>query len=267
MRVVVTEGLCYVQTPETLERLAGDIQAEAPDLFIIAGNIGEPLDTFRETLSLFEGLPCPRALVTGNRDVWHREEGPSSQQLWEESLMIAIRAGGFVWLEQENLVLDGVGVCGTVAWYDYSGRDTKLGYTAEQYEQLKGLVSSDARHIDWPWSDRDFASYLHEGFASRIEALERNRAVEHILVITHIPVFKEAIMHIPDDIRWRFGAAYTFNLSLGRVIAPKTKVRHVVSGHTRLGGEWDLSFGNNTFKMRVIGRSEKDEPHYVTIEI
>lgn len=267
MRVAFTADLYRPDRGQAaLDQLLSAIQGESPDLFVIAGNIGEPLATFKNTLARFADLPCAKALVTGNLDVWNREGELGSQRLWEESLPIAIRQHNFTWLEQENVIMERIGLCGTMGWYDYSGRDTTLGYSLDQYEELKGLVNDDARYVDWPWSDREFAGYLQENFAARIEQLERDRRVDHILVVTHHPVFKETIVQIRDDIQWRFGTAYAFNLTLGRIITPKIKVRHVVSGHTRLRGQWESSFGNNTFKIHTIGR-KNGEPRTVTIEI
>ena len=267
MRTIITsDPYRYHEKKTALDKLADHISEVAPDLFVIAGNLGEPVSNFESALECFSSLPCQKAVITGNRDIWHREGEHTSQQLWEEVLPSVIRRCGYAWLEQDNLIIKGVGVCGTVGWYDYSARDPTLGYTTEDYENLKGLVSKDSRHIDWQWSDREFSSHLQKGFASRLESLERDHAVNHIIVVTHIPIFKEAIAPVPGDAQWNFGTAYTFNLTLGRVIAPKTKVRHVVSGHTRLSGQWEIRFGNNIFKMHAVG-FEDNGPPYVTIEV
>ncbi len=257
MRVIATADLNYKPAVHPyLEQLASDILDENPDLFLVGGNVGEPLSNFETALALFEAIDCPKALVTGNRDVWHRQAAPTSQQLWEELLPAAIRQHGFIWLEQENLAIDRVGVCGTVGWYDYSARDPGLGYNADQYEELKGLVNKDAHYIDWPWTDRQFASRALSRFATRIEELERDRVIDRILVLTHFPVFKECVVVAPDDPEWNFGIAYALNLSLGRVIAPKTKVQHVISGHVRPGGHWEVRFGGNTINMHIVKHIE-----------
>lgn len=264
MKVVATSDLHpFADTPSMLQSLADRVRDESPDLFAIAGNLGQPIQHFEAALTLFENLDCPRVVVTGNRDIWCQDGQYSSQQLWEEIFPIVIRRHGYTWLEQENLITNRLGVCGTTAWYDYSARDTTLGYTPEQYEKFKGLVNQDIHHIDWNWSDQVFASLVQRRFTEHILALDQDQNVDHILVITHMPVFKEAVRYSDDDARWNFGAAYAFNLTLGRVIAPRSKVREVVSGHSQIGGQWEITFGTNTFRSHVIGRDI--EPHYIVI--
>lgn len=267
MRIVLTSDLYHTASNlPALADLIDRIRRESPDVLLIAGNLGEPVEPFTWMLERFAALDCARGLVTGNRDVWSRGQDMSSQEWWEQDLPSLLERRNFVWLERENLVLGRVGICGTTGWYDYSGRDPKLGYTVEQYQELKGLVSDDARYVNWPWSDRDFASQLHEGFSERLQALELDREIDHILVLTHFPVFKDALSGMDGDIRWRFGAAYAFNLTLGRVIAPRNKVRHVVSGHSRLAGQWEITFGSNSFITHVVGHGE-DTARSITIDI
>ncbi len=267
MRVLITSDLTHAgQNQAMLEQLAVEVQENTPDLFLIAGNIGEPLTAFKQNLAFFDRLTCPKALVTGNKDVWNRNGEVTSLQLWEEMLPEIMRKCNFTWLEQENLIIDRTGICGTSAWYDYSGRDTALGYAPEQYEELKGLVNKDAHYIDWALNDREFAAYLQDHFSQRLDELEQNRQVNHILVVTHNPVFQDTCITIQDDIEWRFGMAYTFNFAMGRVIAPKTKLRHVVSGHLHTGGQWEHTFGNNTFLINTVGRNN-DGPRMIALDI
>ncbi len=266
MKVVATSDLHrFADTPSALQSLADRVRDESPDLFVIAGNLGNPIQKFEAALSSFEALGCPKAIVTGNRDLWHQGGPYSSQQLWEEIFPIMIQRHGYTWLEQENLITDRLGVCGTTAWYDYSARDVTLGYPPEQYEKLKGLVNEDAQHINWDWSDQVFASLVQRSFTDHILALDQDYNVDRTLVVTHMPVFKEAVRY-SHDARWNFGAAYAFNLTLGRVIAPRSKVRHVVSGHSLIGGQWEISFGTNTFRSHVIGQ-ENTKQNYLVIDV
>lgn len=268
MRILTTSDLRYSGENKSLvEHLAAQIRDEAPDVLLIAGNLGESLAQFEAVLCMFEGLPCPKAVIAGDRDVWNRDGQYTSQQLWADILPAAIRRHGYAYLEEENLIVGHVGICGTIGWYDYSGRDTRLGYTVEQYRELKGLVNRDAQYIDWPWSDQEFAGKVQNAFASRLEALERDRAIAHVVVVTHIPIFQDAIVHIPNDAQWNFGTAYAFNLTLGRMVAPRMKVRHVVSGHSRIRGDWEISFGHNVLRVHSIGRRGKQNPAYVVVDV
>jgi hypothetical protein len=267
VRILATSDLHYTDENKLyLEHLAGQIQDEDPDMLVIAGGLGEPLHHFEAALSLFDNLSCHKAMVLGNRDLWSRNAECTSECLWSEVLPDVIRRHGFIHLEQESLVADRLGVCGTIGWYDYSGRDTRLGYTVEQYQELKGLVNRDAQYITWPWSDQEFAAKTQIEFASRIETLDHDHAVDRIIVVTHTPIFKDAIVHIPDDAQWNFGAAYAFNLTIGRIVAPKMKVRHVISGHSDIGGQWEISFGHNIVKTHIVEHIEQG-PIYNVVEV
>ncbi|MBN1312495.1 MAG: metallophosphoesterase [Anaerolineae bacterium] len=267
MRILAISDLYYsLENRPYLENLASQIKRKVPDVLIIAGGLGEPLASFEAALSLFDDISCHKAMVLGNRDVWARDGEHTSQQLWSEILPGVVRRHGFLYLEDENMVVGRVGICGTIGWYDYSGRDTRLGYTVEQYQELKGLVNHDAQYIDWSWSDQEFAATIQGDFAARLEALDRDRNIERIVVVTHFPVFKDAVLHLPDDAQWNFGAAYAFNLTLGRIVAPKMKVRGVISGHLDVGGQWDFTFGHNVVKTHIIERTEQG-PALVVLDI
>lgn len=267
MRILATSDLHYSQqTKPYLEKMVSQIHAEAPDLLIVAGGFGEPLPNFEAALGLFDSVTCHKAVVLGNEDIWARDGDRTSQQLWSEFLPEAIHRHGFLYLEEENLIVGRIGVCGTIGWYDYSGRDTSLGYTVDQYHELKGLVNQDAQYVDWPWSDQEFAAMVQVEFASRLEMLDRDHTIERIVVVTHFPIFKDAILHLPNDAQWNFGAAYAFNLTLGRIVAPKMKVRGVIGGHLDAGGQWDFSFGHNVVKTYIVGREEQGAT-YVVLEI
>ncbi len=267
MRIVATSDIRY--TPERhaiLSEWVASIAEQSPDAVVVAGNLGESVDQFSGALLLFEKLHCAKAAVLGNRDIWHRIGDFSSERLWAEILPATLENAGFTYLEKQNLVIGQVGICGTIAWYDYSSRDPVLRYTVDQYQELKGLVNFDAQYIDWARRDQAFAADLQGNFGVRLDELERDRSINHIIVVTHIPVFGDAITHSPTDLQWNFGAAYSFNLTLGRVIVPHAKVRHVVSGHVRSSGDWSVSFGANLFHARLIGHDDHI-PHAVTLDI
>lgn len=268
MRVVITSDLHYAEDwYPALGNLAQQIIDEVPDVFLIAGDLGEPLENFEATLDLFGGLSCPKALVVGNHDVWHREGPYTSLQLWEEVLPAVSHEHGYVWLEEENLVLGDIAFCGTMGWYDYSGRDPGLGFSLEDYEELKGLVNLDARYIDWPYSDRELSNQLRLAFADRLEALDRERnTYQQIVVVTHVPAFEECILRRPDDHHWNFSNAYFANLTLGRIIAPRTKVSLVVSGHRHIGGHWRVNFGGHEFDVHIVD-SDYGKPDYLVFDL
>jgi len=267
MRIVVTSDIHYSrQWKPVFTELARRIRAESPDILLIAGDLGEPLENFETALALFGDFLCPKGIVAGNHDVWHRDGPHTSQQLWQEMLPGAARRHGYIWLEEENIVVGKTAICGTMGWYDYSGRDPVLGFSPEEYENLKGLVNLDAQYIDWAYTDREFANDLRLQFTGRLEDLESNPDIHQIIVVTHVPVFEECILRKPEDHHWNFGNAYFANLTLGRTIAPKRKVSLVVSGHSHVGGTWEINFGGNALQAHIVD-SDYGKPAYLSLDL
>jgi len=252
MRIVITADLHY--RPAHRRRhlaFAERIAHQRPDCLILAGDIGHPLRLFRRALELFEPLSCLKLLVTGNHDLYCSEYG--SRTLWESILPGAIRDAGFIWLEEETVRLGDLGVCGTMGWYDYSTSEPELALPDDAYPLLKPLVNHDADYIDWPWSDRAMARYLVRGFARRLADLEGNPSVRRILVVTHMPIFDEAIPSYPACERLSLLRAYMGNLALGEMVRLSEKVTHVVSGHLHRSGHFRIAAGNRRIDYRVIG--------------
>src|SRR5687767_5565587 len=91
--------------------LAGDLFHDPPDLFVIAGDIGAG-DEFERCLDLFADLPCRKALVPGNHDVWVRSDDPRGDSLtvYRDHLPRAADARGFHYLDAGPLVLPDAGL-------------------------------------------------------------------------------------------------------------------------------------------------------------
>ena len=56
------------------------------------------------------------------------------------------RQFGAIWLEGENWIQDGLAICGTNGWYEYSGRDPSAPFTDES--SFRPLVIFP---FDWPF--------------------------------------------------------------------------------------------------------------------
>lgn len=252
MRIIVTADLHYRPTERRRYLdLARDIADARPDCLIVAGDVGHPFRLFRRGLELFSDLACPKLLVAGNHDLYCSEY--DSRTLWERVLPATARATGFIWLEEQAVQIGDVGICGTLAWYDYSTRASHLDFAAEAYPHLKQLVNHDADYIDWPWSDRAMARCLQRGFTRRLAALVAEPAVARILVVTHMPIFDAMIPTYPQSEVWSLLRAYMGNLALGDVVRACPKVTHVVSGHLHRGGVWRVAGGVGEIECRVVG--------------
>lgn len=264
-RILVTADLHYRPSQRAAYvAFAEAVRAADPDCFIIAGDVGHPLRLFQRTLQLFRDLTCPRLLIAGNHDVYRGEYG--SRELWQRWLPQVTREEGFVWLENQPVRLGGLGICGTMGWYDYSSRAPHLPYADAEYQALKGAISHDADYVDWPWSDVAMARYFARGLAGRLAQLEADPAVERVLVVTHMPVLEQALPHYPDYERWNLLRAYLGNFTLGRLVLEQPKVRHIVSGHLHRPGSWSIAGPHGPIACHVVGTGPGD-PHFLCLEL
>jgi len=203
-------------------------------------------------------------LLPGNHDVYRGEVG--SRDLLETWLPQVGREQGYLWLEDEIYVQDEIGICGTMAWYDYSSAAPHLGLSPDGYRTLKGLVNHDADFIDWPWSDRTVARYLSRRFLERLASLAAQPTVKRIVVITHMPLFKQAIPEHRDSDVWNLLQAYMGNLTLGAQVLQQAKVTDVVSGHIHLGGTWVVAGPHGPIRVQAIA-SDKGAPNAIVLDL
>ena len=231
MRIAITSDIHFFpQWANKLQELAELLQLERPDLFILAGDIGEPLYMFTRGLENFTGVCERRAAVAGNHDVWHRTFTYTSDHLWKSLLPEAASAYNYTWLEHENLIIDDLGICGTIAWYDYGGKHPHLQLDDEFYQSIKPQISNDANYIDWSWTDIEFAQKVGEDFEKRLDALDTNPEVNDIIIVTHVPLFKGCLKPI-NTVEQGILNAYYANVELGQKVLERNKVRAVFSGH------------------------------------
>ncbi len=283
MRILITADLHYRPSQrEDYLAFARWVEAQQPDCFIIAGDVGHPLRLFSRALQLFAGLTCPKLVLAGNHDLYHGEV--DSRTLWEQALPEATRAEGFVWLEDEVVLLPVAGsknsdfcgevgvlgrhvaIVGTLAWYDYSSRAPHLNLDDAALRAMKQLVNHDADYIDWPWSDVAMARYLARGFAGRLRRAADNPAVGQVLVVTHMPIFEQAVPDYPESEFWSLMRAYAGNLTLGELVRRMPKVTHVVSGHLHRAGCWTVPGDYGPIHVQVVG-SQKAAPQAVVLDL
>lgn len=233
--IAVTSDLHLgITKEEHLRQLAERIEAEQPDLTVLAGDIGEGLHNFTACLSLFANLPGTVAVLAGNHDVWAR--GHHSQNLWERHLPEATRDAGMLWLEDDTWRQNGVAVIGSIAWYNYSAVDPTIPpHPPAYFTSQKRNYNLDAKYVDWPWTDGEFATRVGDALVARLTELETDSNISSIIAVTHVPLFDVQMARKPADPRWGFSNAYFGNLTLGHRILQSNKLRVVVSGHTHVG--------------------------------
>lgn len=264
-KVVITSDLHLGITMRyQIDEMIAAIADERPDLTIIGGDIGEGMTYISTCLRLFRGLPGQVAALAGNHDVWALD-GRHSAEVWERDLPSAIRNAGMLWLEDTNWVSGGLAVAGSIAWYDYTGADPSIPpQTEEFWVEKKRSMHPDGRFIDWPWSDREFAARCGDALMERLSALEADASVTDVLVVTHVPLFREQLINRPDIPNWGYGNAYFGNLTLGERVRAMSKVRAVVSGHTHIGRTESLA--NERRLPAWVIPSDFHKPRYVVYE-
>ncbi|MGF1505542.1 MAG: metallophosphoesterase [Anaerolineae bacterium] len=244
MRIIVTSDLHFhIPWHDTLKAFAKQLEALEADLFIIAGDLGEPLEMFNLCLKTFSRVSDHRAALAGNHDVWHRAGPNSSRDLWDTYLSRAAQKFDYHWLDERALVVGGLGIAGSIAWYDYSGGHPDVNLHGDEYEQVKPMISNDGNYIDWGWSDREFAALVGEELEERLQMLSERDDVTDILVVTHVPLFDGTQRYEEDGSNRIIANAYYANLTLGQRVLTYPKVRMAVSGHVHV--ERQLSVSRN----------------------
>jgi 3',5'-cyclic AMP phosphodiesterase CpdA len=267
MRILITADLHYRPSQrQSYVDFAQWVRAQAPDYLIVAGDVGHPLRLFRRALQLFADLDCPKLVLAGNHDLYKGEH--DSRTLWETVLEQTAREERFSWLEEEIVVHEAsrVGVVGTMAWYDYSSHAPHLAHNHAEYRELKRLVNHDADFVDWPWSDVAMARYLQRRFAARLASLADNPAVDRIVVVTHVPIFHQALPHFPESDLYSLLQAYLGNLTLGKLVRQQPKVTHVVSGHIHHRGHWTIAGAHGPIDFSLVG-SHRGAPAAVVLDL
>lgn len=271
-KMVITSDLHLgITKAEEIEGVVAAIAAEQPDLTVIAGDIGEGETCIRDCLALFRGLPGEVAVIGGNHDVWAlsapwKPGGPDSQTMWERILPDAARDAGMRYLEAETWRAGGLAVVGAMVWYDYSAAAEDIPpQTEDDWLELKRSFHPDAKYINWPWSDREFAATCGDSLMATLGALDADASVESILLVTHIPLFREQLVIKPEIPKWGYGNAFFGNITLGARAREVRKLRAVVSGHTHIGVQATTAHASGRIPVWVTA-SDFHKPVYVVYD-
>jgi predicted phosphohydrolase len=199
LRLAFTADLHWCNRPrgdEATRLLVSYLEANPPDVLVLAGDVGSGV-LWGDCLDLFAHLPCRKAVVPGNHDLWVRAEGApfDSLQLYESLLPQAARERGFHYLDEAPLVLPEVGVAlvGSINWYDYTWALEPLRrlYPDElerlQTKRFTRGRHNDANYVRWPLDDVGFTARVVQAFERHlVAALEQ---VAKVIVVTHHPAF------------------------------------------------------------------------------
>lgn len=255
-KAIVTSDLHHgITSPVRTLSLRIEMLAHEPEVIIIAGDIGEPAEEFDKCLSVFSGLPCPVGIVIGNHDLY-ATAGNHSDDLWANILPGTVKKHGIVWMEEKNIVIGDTAFVGTLAWYDYSSKDPHFPLPDDYFFLNKGKFVSDGNYINWKRKDTEFAAELREGFLKRLSRAEEDQSISKIVVVTHVPLYREQMVSYSSDSREV--DAYFGNLTLGKEVLKFSKVTDVISGHTHR--PTDKTVGN--IRVQIVPGDYR-KPEYI----
>ena len=216
-----------------ISSLAREVAQFGPDALFLAGDIAESLLDLSECLRMIRKTVQAKIFVLpGNHDLWGRD--CPSRIKWETRLAEVVADAGCEWFEGRSWSHQGIGVAGTIAWYDYSANDPSLSATPDDFAREKKYFNPDANELDWLWTDPEFAQLVAKPFLATLDRLEADPTVRQIVVTTHVPLVECQMCRDPANADWAFSNAYFGNLALGDQVLKRRKVSHIISGHTHV---------------------------------
>jgi predicted phosphohydrolase len=234
----------------------------------VAGDVGTGTH-FPACLDQFAGLPCRKALVPGNHDVWVAPDAPhDSQYLYGVELPRLAAERGFHYLDGGPLVLPGedLALVGSMNWYDYSWalEDLRRNFPAEEYRLRSKRFTrgqhNDANFVRWAFDDAGFTTRVAETLERHLkEALSQ---VGKVIVVTHHPPFRGISFPSTgrtDHVDLLLWAAFGGNAHVEELLARHAdRIAFAFCGHTHrerentLGGIRGFNIGGDYHYKRLL---------------
>jgi predicted phosphohydrolase len=253
LRIAFTADLHWGARPAgdaATRQLVAFLQQPPPDALVLAGDVGTA-HYFAECLKQFADLPCRKALVPGNHDIWVVPDDArgDSLQVYRHHLPRVCAEHGFTYLDQGPLYLADLAVVGSINWYDYSwAMDELRRQLPDCAQRLRTKTFSQGRHNDarfvrWPTDDIRFTEEVVAQFERHLHEAESRAG--HIIAVAHHPPFyglsfpRSAPPTTIDGLLWD---AFAGNRALEAVLANHAdKIAYAVCGHTHRARENTLS--------------------------
>lgn len=267
MRMFFASDLHYGVGQEgdaAVRTLAGDLRppnAGTDDVLILVGDLATDDAALRACLALFVGFPGRKFAVAGNHDIWI--EGDASSWIRYRRVMKLFRAAGFHPLEEEPARMDGVGIAGSMGWYDYSFKDEELGIPARAYaaKTFPGRSSpswNDALYARWGMTDAEMTAWQADRLDRHLASIADCR--EKIVAIHHVPT-KRLLYHprwlVPTEIRFAnafLGSERFAGIACARGVDLVVNGHIHLAGSARIGGTSFASIGGDYCKKQLIIR-------------
>ena len=254
MRIAITADLHFGHHrlgDEATNLLLQHLQHDPPDLLLLGGDIGTD-EHFAECLQLFRDLPCRKALVPGNHDVWVADNDPRGDSLgvYQQHLPTLCTQYDYHYLDTAPLIFPdaSLAIVGSMNWYDYSWSLERMKAEIPDWQwHLEHKAFSRGRHNDgrfvrWQSDDVSFTRKVVANLEQHLtQSLEQ---VEHALIMTHHPAFRR--LSFPratpaqgiDELLWE---ALSGNRGLELVLEKHAeRIPLIVSGHTHRAAEAQL---------------------------
>lgn len=254
MKVAFTSDLHVDVTQrnrELLRYLAEELSVLEPDVFVIAGDVSPRLGDLEDTLKAFSSLSCQKLFVAGNHDVWSRPSPGTNRRdtklKYEREITSAVLRGGFTYLQDRGVMIDGVAFAGAMGWFDYSLRNRKLDsvIVQTQYERgrFKNLQWNDFVHTDWQGLCAEsedsktvpaghVARWMTDSISAQIESLLPS-SPQSVVVCTHFLPTPQMI-RFSQDPYLDFSCAYLGSDEMESLIRRFPQISHWISGHIHI---------------------------------
>ncbi len=283
VKILVTADLHYdiPRSRAPTERLASEVCRTAADALVLLGDTaGADTGVLSDCLGLFDAFEGAKFLVPGNHCLWRRD-GESSIDRYERILPQVAGEAGFEILDHKPIVTGGLGMVGSIGWYDYSLRQDSLdiplafyrakispgaaanrpGYARllEEHrgeltqEQLKlTALWKDGMHVEIGMSDEQFTRRLADKLARQLDDVSRR--AERIAVFMHHLPFAQMV---PQDrpAHFAFAAAFMGAEAFGRVLLNCPAVRYVYCGHSH----WKARIKIGRIEAVNVGSTYRDK--------
>ncbi len=206
------------------------------DVLIICGDISPDIMTFSKTLLAFYdiGERCKKLFVAGNHDVWVMNGNRSITSREKYSLITKLcEEFKFHHLGDRPIVIDDVGFCGNIGWYDYSYKSSKFEIPEKAYisKTYGTSVWNDVNYARWNADDYQMAEYFEENLKEQINSIKGS--CSKIIVATHHVPFRECVRY-RDELPWDFFCAFMGSSVIGEICLSEPLVEYAFFGHSHI---------------------------------
>jgi len=235
MRIGITSDIHTDISPaneKIIKHLADTIKHSELDALIIAGDISPSPIKFSQTISKLSDSTYKTIFVAGNHDIWLPNSNSSLTSYNKYELITAIcKEHKIHHLGDSPLIIDNIGFCGTIGWYDYSFKSDKYQIPEKYYieKTYGGSVWNDVNFANWQNSDKEVAKRFENDLQNQINSIKDK--VSSIIVATHHIPFRECVTY-HNELPWDFFSAFMGSKGLGEICLNEPLVTHAIFGHT-----------------------------------